>query len=281
MSSPVRARTSGSRPRARRSSQIAAVRRHCQTTASLIGAPVARSQTIVVSRWFVMPIAAMSSAPSRRPRPAPLRGVELRRPDRLRIVRHPAGLRVDLRELERRLRDGRAAVVEEDRARAGGALVERQDVLRHALSVLEARRTSGLARRPGDSSPSSQRRRIAPAPASCGRAARRDDLRSAAAMQLVLQDREQCGAIRAGEQHRDVAVQLVADLRRRSSARATSYDASISRSHDRLRERVRATRPCSLQRALYVRLHERSTITGGASAGARTRPRSAPDRVAR
>ncbi len=40
---------------------MAAVRRHCQTTASLMARPVARSQTTVVSRWFVMPMAAMSS----------------------------------------------------------------------------------------------------------------------------------------------------------------------------------------------------------------------------
>jgi hypothetical protein len=37
--------------------------RDCQTIASAIGSPVARSQTIVVSRWLVMPIAAIRSAP--------------------------------------------------------------------------------------------------------------------------------------------------------------------------------------------------------------------------
>ena len=64
-----------------------------------------------------------------------LRRFELRRPDRLRIVRDPAGLREDLRKLERRLRDGRAIVVEEDGAAARRALVEREDVLRHAVIV--------------------------------------------------------------------------------------------------------------------------------------------------
>jgi len=50
MTSPVRARTSGSRPSARRRSQIAALARLCQTTAEWIGRPVAASQTTVVSR---------------------------------------------------------------------------------------------------------------------------------------------------------------------------------------------------------------------------------------
>ena len=37
------------------------MRRHCQTIARWIGALVARSQTVVVSRWLVMPMAATSS----------------------------------------------------------------------------------------------------------------------------------------------------------------------------------------------------------------------------
>ena len=39
-----------------------AVRRHCQTTALNTGRPVARSQTMVVSRWLVMPMARTSAA---------------------------------------------------------------------------------------------------------------------------------------------------------------------------------------------------------------------------
>ncbi len=58
--SPVRSRTSASAPEAFSASQIAAVRRPCQTMARWIGLPVARSQTIVVSRWLVIPIAAIS-----------------------------------------------------------------------------------------------------------------------------------------------------------------------------------------------------------------------------
>ena len=41
----------------------AAVMRLCQTIAGATGRPVARSQTIVVSRWFVMPIAAIRPTP--------------------------------------------------------------------------------------------------------------------------------------------------------------------------------------------------------------------------
>ena len=49
-------------PAARSSAQSALVRRSCQTIARPSGRPVARSQTSVVSRWLVMPIAAMSAA---------------------------------------------------------------------------------------------------------------------------------------------------------------------------------------------------------------------------
>ena len=41
---------------------MGAVRRHCQTMAFAIGSPVALSQMTEVSRWFVMPMAAMSAA---------------------------------------------------------------------------------------------------------------------------------------------------------------------------------------------------------------------------
>ncbi len=51
----------GSWPWARSSAQRAAVRRSCQTMARAMGSPVLRSQTSVVSRWLVMPMAAMSS----------------------------------------------------------------------------------------------------------------------------------------------------------------------------------------------------------------------------
>ena len=60
--SPVLRRNVGAWPAARSASQAPAVRRSCQTIACASGRPVARSQRTVVSRWFVMPIAAISRA---------------------------------------------------------------------------------------------------------------------------------------------------------------------------------------------------------------------------
>ena len=49
-------------PRSFKPSQYSEVRRHCQTMALYTGSPVALSQTTVVSRWLVMPMAAISAA---------------------------------------------------------------------------------------------------------------------------------------------------------------------------------------------------------------------------
>ena len=67
-SSPVRRRTSSSSPAASIRAQIGADTLLCQTTAGATGAPVARSQRIVVSRWLVTPTAATcaGSAPALR-----------------------------------------------------------------------------------------------------------------------------------------------------------------------------------------------------------------------
>ena len=56
--SPVRSRISAAGSSAQRS----AVRRSCHTIAGCTGVPVRRSQTTVVSRWFVIPIAVSSRA---------------------------------------------------------------------------------------------------------------------------------------------------------------------------------------------------------------------------
>ena len=58
---PVFSRTMASRPRSFSSSQKSAVRRSCQTMALYTGRPVSRSQTMVVSRWLVMPMAAIDA----------------------------------------------------------------------------------------------------------------------------------------------------------------------------------------------------------------------------
>jgi hypothetical protein len=92
-----------------------------------IGWPVSRSQTTVVSRWLVMPMAATSRGrPGRGRAPRPPR--DLRGPDLLRVVLDPAGLREDLRELLLGDRRRCAVVVEEDGAGAGRALIEGEDV---------------------------------------------------------------------------------------------------------------------------------------------------------
>ena len=64
ITSPVRCRTRSSNPPAFSVSHRSAVRRSCHTIALQIGSPVVRSQTTVVSRWLVMPIAATSPAPA-------------------------------------------------------------------------------------------------------------------------------------------------------------------------------------------------------------------------
>ncbi len=56
--SPVRSRTRGSCPASRNSSQRAAVRRSCQTSALWTGSPVSGSHATTVSRWLVIPIAS-------------------------------------------------------------------------------------------------------------------------------------------------------------------------------------------------------------------------------
>ena len=60
--SPVFSESQERRSRCR--SQKSAVRRSCQTRAGPIALPLARSQTIVVSRWFVIPMADSRSAPT-------------------------------------------------------------------------------------------------------------------------------------------------------------------------------------------------------------------------
>ena len=95
------------------------------------GLPVVLSQTTAVSRWLVMPTAAMSCRVRLaldRARADDLAGVV---PDLRRVVLDPAGLREDLLVLHLAGRDDAAGVVEDDRAGAGGALVDGEDVLAH------------------------------------------------------------------------------------------------------------------------------------------------------
>ena len=59
----------------------------------------------------------------------------LRVPDLQRIVLHPARPGKELAELMGLTRDDVAGVIEEDRARARGALIEGSDVLRHGRGL--------------------------------------------------------------------------------------------------------------------------------------------------
>ena len=87
----------GSCPAAFSSAHIGAVRRSCQTMALPTGRPSARSHSSVVSRWLVMPMAAIRLAS--KPLQRVVERARDRRPDRLRIVLDLARARVDLGEL--------------------------------------------------------------------------------------------------------------------------------------------------------------------------------------
>ena len=118
----------GRRRRAFSCSQNSAVRRSCQTIAWWIGSPVSRSQTTVVSRWLVMPMAAMSRASSPARLSASTATPICEAQISCGVVLDPAGVRKDLRELLLGDRLDAAVVVEHDGARAGRALIEREDV---------------------------------------------------------------------------------------------------------------------------------------------------------
>ena len=98
-----------------------------------IGLPVSRSQTTVVSRWLVMPMAAMSRGRScARPSASVATAICVAQISPA-IVLDPAGLREDLRELPLADGDDVGVVIEHDGARTGGALVECEDVSHVAI----------------------------------------------------------------------------------------------------------------------------------------------------
>ena len=81
----------------------------------------------VVSRWLVMPMAAMSAASTPAWASACRATSSWAGPDLLRVVLDPAGLGKDLAELLLRHGANAAARIEENGAGTGGALVEGQD----------------------------------------------------------------------------------------------------------------------------------------------------------
>ena len=95
---PVFAEIAGSWPSAFSLAQMSAVRRSCQTMARCTAWPVARSHTTVVSRWLVMPMAAMSFAVEAGLLHRLAAGRHGRGPDILRLVLDPARGRKMLRE---------------------------------------------------------------------------------------------------------------------------------------------------------------------------------------
>ena len=123
---PVLAEIVGSWPSLFSLAQMSAVRRSCQTMARCTACPVARSHTTVVSRWLVMPIAAMSFAFRPAFSSASRQTVDRRGPDVLGLVLDPARGREMLREfLLRGGGDGDVAA-EHDGARGRGALIDGQ-----------------------------------------------------------------------------------------------------------------------------------------------------------
>ena len=95
------------------------------------GLPVARSHKIVVSRWFVIPRAAISVAVT--PRVRSRRGDDscLARPDIFGGMLYPARLRVSLRKVLLFDAADRACRIEENGPRAGRTLVDSENILFH------------------------------------------------------------------------------------------------------------------------------------------------------
>ena len=96
----------------------------CHTIAFITGSPVLRSHTTAVSRWLVMPSAAMSSPAGAGLLDRLVDHLLAARPDLLRIVLDPARLGIDLLVLLLRHRDDLARVVEDHRPRAGRPLIQ-------------------------------------------------------------------------------------------------------------------------------------------------------------
>ena len=114
-----------------------------------IGWPVVRSHTTVVSRWFVMPMAAMSVAMT-----FAFVSASAATPDCVAQISCGScstqpGFGKDLPELLLRHRDDGAGVIEDDGPRAGRALVEREDVFHGAPHELIPQRAEHAPNGPG------------------------------------------------------------------------------------------------------------------------------------
>ncbi len=114
------------------------VRVSCQTMALYQGRPVLGFQTTVVSRWFVMPMAARSAAV----RPALFERAGDRFVDAggdlQGVVLDPAGLRQNLIVFDLVAGDLLAVAIEHHESRAGRSLIDCADVLLHAASLVDS-----------------------------------------------------------------------------------------------------------------------------------------------
>ena len=129
---PVCSRSAGSCPAAFSWAHSGAVRRSCQTMALATGRPSARSQSSVVSRWLVMPMAAIRLRVDAAERVA--ERARDRRPDRLGIVLDLARARVDLRELAVAAPADGASRVDHQHGGPGGPLVDRENQVLHGAA---------------------------------------------------------------------------------------------------------------------------------------------------
>jgi hypothetical protein len=95
--------------------------------AGAIGLPLARSHTTVVSRWLVIPIAAMSRGSTFAL--AIAASITAHCDDQIScgFVLDPSGLREELPEFLLRDADAVAGMIEDDRTRTRRALVEREN----------------------------------------------------------------------------------------------------------------------------------------------------------
>ena len=128
-SRPVLARIfSTSASSCRSASHASAVRRHCHTMALHTGRPVSRSHA--TNRFALVRDADGGDlrASQVQPRERLHEDAELRDVDIRGVVLHPAGPRVNLRELPLRDRDDILLAVEHDAPAARGAFIERDDV---------------------------------------------------------------------------------------------------------------------------------------------------------
>ena len=146
MTSPVRARTSSSCPASRSSSQRAAVRRSCQTSALWTGSPVEGSQATTVSRWLVIPIESRLAASAR----ASASAGEATRLTPSQISLASCSTQPGLREVLGELAVGTAAdpalAVEDETGRPGRPLIDRQNHPRARLSAPCPPRASEVAK---------------------------------------------------------------------------------------------------------------------------------------